>query len=355
MEAATARHRITVSMYSRVEAIRHLARFPRLSYRGRVTRSIAPATYTAVTIGNFDGVHLGHAALVRRARKWVDHAVTKAGGNATARVVVLCFDPHPLATLRPGNEPARLTSFAQRQEWLREIGADEVERLEPSREFLSQSPEQFIDWLVTCYRPAVIVEGPDFRFGKGRAGSVDILREFGDTRGFETVVVTSADAVLSDQSVVRASSSIVRWLLRRGRVRDAALVLGRPFELRGRVHQGDQRGRSIGVPTANLDHGELLLPADGIYSGKGTAPDGNWYAAAISVGTKPTFGEHPTLCEAHLIGYDGSFDQYGWTMRLEFHDWLRDQLTFRNENELISQLHRDIRNCQLPVTSRTIN
>lgn len=289
---------------------------------------------TALTIGHFDGVHRGHVELVTTARRAV---------GATGKVIVLSFDPHPMTVLKPGHAPARLTTFDQRREWLTEAGADEIVKITSDRDFLGQTAPDFIRWLADFYHPAAIVEGPDFHFGRGRAGSVETLREYETEHDYRTIVVDPVTVTLDDLSIITASSSMTRWLLSHGRVRDARHVLGRPYELIGTVVKGDQRGRTIGVPTANLDAGDLLLPADGIYAGIATDPEGNRWPAAISVGTKPTFGpDHPRVCEAHLLDYDGPLDAYEWIMRLDFRYWLRDQLAFHDVQSLTEQLQRDI-------------
>lgn len=288
---------------------------------------------TAVTIGTFDGVHLGHAALVRAARDAVGD-----GG----RVVALCFDPHPLSLLRSAAEPARLSTFRQRSHWLRDAGADDVIALEPTDQLLGQSPRSFLEWVVGEYGCTEIVEGPDFRFGRDRTGSFDTLQELAATLGYRAIEVGDVSGTLTDGTVVRVSSSIVRWLVNAGRVRDAARLLGHPHVVCGPVVRGDGRGGAdLGIPTANLDPCQAL-PADGIYIGRALGPDGRRYPAAVSVGTKPTFGENPRVCEAHLIGHDPQTDEYGWTLRLEFHDWLRDQIAFDGIEHLVEQMHRDV-------------
>lgn len=288
----------------------------------------------AITIGSFDGVHLGHTELVTAARS----AVGEQG-----KVLALSFDPHPLCVLQRANAPKRLSNFQQRREWLTEVGADEVVPLRPTSKFLNQSPQGFLARLVQQYHPSVIVEGADFRFGHERAGSAQTIQQFQQTHGYQAIIIDDVQATLTDHTLVRVSSSLVRWLVQHGRVSDAAIVLGRPYELRGEVLCGDRRGgEALGVPTANLDHGDYLLPADGVYAGRAAGPDGKTYAAAISVGTKPTFGEHPRLCEAHLIGYQGRPCEYGWTMCLQFDQWLRDQIAYERVELLIDQLLRDI-------------
>jgi riboflavin kinase/FMN adenylyltransferase len=289
---------------------------------------------TALTIGNFDGVHAGHAALVTRARRLVG-----PGG----RVVALCFDPHPLAVLRPAAAPARLTTFARRAELLRDAGADEVARLDPDPGLLNKTPEEFAGWLVGHYSPTAIVEGDDFHFGKARAGNVQTLAELGARLGFNVEVVGPVQVSLGDHLVVRASSSIIRWLVQEGRVRDAAAVLGRPYELAGEVVQGDQRGRLLGYPTANLKT-ECLLPADGVYAAEAVLPGGRIVAAAVNVGTRPTFDGLERRAEAYLMeggraaaGVPG----YGWGLMLRLMSWLRDDARFDSVDSLISQIGRD--------------
>lgn len=292
---------------------------------------------TALTIGTFDGVHRGHAALVAAAR---------SAAGPTGRVVVAAFDPHPMAVLRPGHAPARLSSAAQKKRWLLETGADEVTILTPERALLSLGPREFLEAFLHQHPATTIVEGPDFRFGRDRAGDIDGLRRLGRTLGFEVTIIEPVEATLTDHTVVPLRSTMVRWLLRHGRVRDAARLLGRPYELESRVVRGEQRGRTIGCPTANLEHLDALLPADGVYAGTATLPDGATRAAAISVGTKPTFGEFERLCEVHLIDHDGRLDEYGWTLRVTFERWLRDQMAFSGVEPLLRQMQRDVANAR---------
>lgn len=288
-------------------------------------------------MGTFDGVHLGHAALLERAR-----AVAHPGD----RIVALAFDPHPLATLQSGNEPPRLTTFDQRARLLKELGADDAHRLDPTPEFLSLSPEAFVDHLLDRYAPRAIVEGADFRFGRGRKGDVALLDSLGRRKGFRLVVVEPVTATLTDLTVVTASSTITRWLLLHGRVGDAARVLGRKYAIRGVVEQGDRRGRTIGYPTANIAS-PCLAPADGVYAGVATLPDSRAFPAAISVGSKPTFPGADLAVEAFLLDAprDGpciaGLPEYGWQINLAFHSWIRDQVRFADVDSLVAQLDRD--------------
>jgi riboflavin kinase / FMN adenylyltransferase len=294
---------------------------------------------SVLSIGSFDGVHAAHAALVRRARGVAD--------EAGARVVVLCFDPHPAAFLRPEAVPPRLTTFAQRCELLRADGADEVVKLEPTAELLAKSPDMFIAELAQRYAPVAMVEGPDFHFGHRRAGTIETLRALGAQHGFAVHVQAAMETALSDHTIVRISSTMTRWLLEQGRVRDAAILLGRDYTIEGTVVQGDRRGRQIGFPTANI-HTPCLVPADGVYGGAAELADGRRFVAAISIGTKPTFHAAGRALEAYLLnaapdagGCIPGLPEYGWQIRLTLSHWLRDQAKFGSVLELVEQMNRD--------------
>lgn len=288
----------------------------------------------SISIGNFDGVHLGHRALVEAARDAV---------GPDGRVLILSFDPHPASILRPEAVPARLGTFEQRSARLREAGADVVERLDPAGGVLGRTAEAFVDAIVERHAPSCWVEGPDFRFGRGRAGDVETLRAMGDRAGFEVRVVDPVVAPLTSHQLVPVRSTMIRALLTQGRTGDAAALLGRPYDLIARVVSGDRRGRTIGVPTANLDAGDRLVPADGVYAGLATDPEGGEHPAAINVGTNPTFeGKRVRRCEVHLVGWDGPVDVYEWTIRVRFVRWLRGPVRFRGPDALVSQIGRDI-------------
>ncbi|MEZ6234509.1 MAG: riboflavin kinase [Phycisphaerales bacterium] len=324
---------------------------------------MAARTRSILSIGTFDGVHLGHRAIGAEACRLADVAAERGGERP--RVVVLAFDPHPAAVLRPGTEPARLTTFARRADLLRAGGADEVVRLEPTPGLLGLSPEQFVDRLVAAHAPLAIVEGPDFRFGKGRAGDVAALRRLGRERSeaehFAVRVVEPVETVLGDHSIVAASSTLARWLLERGRAADVARVLGEPYRIEGTVVRGDRRGRTLGYPTANLDP-ETALPADGVYAGfaraglargqsDARAGEDRSFVAAISVGTKPQFtpGQTARTIEAFLLDVErppGSdaipgLPEYGWRLTLDLIGYVRDQARFESVDALLRQIGRD--------------
>lgn len=297
---------------------------------------------TVVTIGNFDGVHRGHATLIERAR---------AHAGADGRVVALAFDPHPSRVLRPGSEPERLTTFERRSALLRAAGVDEVRRLEPDRALLSLSPEAFLRFVVDAFRPGWLVEGADFHFGRGRSGHAGELREIGRQLGFGVEIVEPVEVMLSDHSIVTASSSLIRWLLGHGRVDDTARVLGRAHEVSGPVIPGDRRGRGLGFPTVNLDCGQCI-PESGVYAGRATLPDGRVLPSAVHVGERPTIGDGRHRVEAHLLGLPTSLGkgawspieglpESGWVCRLSFEHRLRDAIRFGSIEQLAAQLSRD--------------
>lgn len=312
-----------------------------------LTRMPNPRVF--LSIGTFDGVHRGHAALMRTCRE-----------QGAERVIALAFDPHPLTVLKPSLAPARLSTFDQRRQWLMESGCDELVRMKPSASLLSKSPEAFLNDLVQKYAPVAIVEGPDFRFGRGRVGDITTLRTIGRELGFAVHIVEPLDVVLSDHSLVRASSTITRWLLSQGRVDDAARVLGRPYELDALVVPGDRRGRSLGFPTANLapspEHADMLPPADGVYACTGVLPDGREYPAAVNIGIRPTFAGSTRTIEAHLLTTPPGLrntepapwsplpglPEYGWRLRLRFRAWLRDQVRFSSVEAIVDQIRRDV-------------
>jgi riboflavin kinase/FMN adenylyltransferase len=287
-----------------------------------------------VTIGNFDGVHLGHRALIDLARE-------TAGTGA--EVVAVTFEPAPAVVLGLPEVPRILTA-AERRRRLLDAGADRVLELETTLELLALEPEAFLDDLFRRLGGpvAAIAEGPDFRFGRGRSGSIETLRKCGDDRGFRVVIPEERRVRLVDGLEVPARSSVVRRLLDLGRVEDAARVLGRPHTLVGRVVRGDQRGRTIGIPTANLDLEGAMLPGDGVYAGIATLPGGVRRPAAVSIGTKPTFIETPRVAEVHVLDWEGTLDDYGWRLETSLDRRLRGQERYDGLEPFLAQLERDL-------------
>ena len=284
-----------------------------------------------IVVGNFDGVHVGHRALFAEARRLAD----ARGGE----VVAVTFDRHPIAVLRPGQEPPMLMRVDRRAEVLAEAGADRVEWLSPDEAMLSQEPESFVRGLVEQLQPIAFVEGRSFRFGKSRRGGPDELRGYGEAMGFAAHILDLQMVTLRDKTLAPVSSTFVRWLVGWGRMSDAAICLGRPWELVGRVVEGERRGRELGVPTANLEMSGMMLPADGVYAGE-VDVDGRTYVAAISVGRKPTFEHKGRLAEVHLLDFDG--DLYGRVLRVNVLRWVREQLAFAGVGALRRQLAYDL-------------
>ncbi len=293
------------------------------------------ANASILTIGNFDGVHLGHQAILQHA--------ADLGRRHQATVTALTFDPHPMSLLHPARVPLRLMTRDGKAQVLVACGAEDIEQMQPTPQLLDLSPGEFLEELVERYRPIAVVEGPDFRFGKDRSGDIRTLESQGKRLGFLVHVVDRVEVVLHDQLVAPVSSTLVRWLVAQGRVADAARCLGRLFSLTGRVTTGRGRGRGIGVPTANLD-GDMLkayaVPADGVYAGWVTIGDEGPYTAAINVGAKPTFRDPSRTVEAHLLDFDA--DLVGREIVICFARWVRDQQAFPGVEALKQQLRLDI-------------
>jgi riboflavin kinase/FMN adenylyltransferase len=285
-----------------------------------------------VTIGNFDGVHLGHRAIVAAARD---------AAGPSGRVVAVTFEPLPVAVLRPESAPARLTDAAARRDLLLAAGCDEVVELDPRQGILKETPEAFVAGLRSRVPFDAVAEGGDFRFGAGRSGDVATLAAIGAREGFRAIEVAEGLEPLADGFLVPARSTSIRWLLSVGRVADAARLLGRPYSVAGTVESGDRRGRGLGFPTANVRAPGAALPADGVYAGEADA-DGRTWPAAISVGTKPTFGGDRRTLEVHLVGCERPLDDYGWPVEVRFRRWLREQWRFPGPDALVAQLRADV-------------
>ena len=285
-----------------------------------------------VTIGNFDGVHRGHQGILARSRALAD----EIGG----RVVAVTFEPPPARVVAPQRAPEPLMHTAQRCRELGRAGADVVLVLQTTSELLQMSPEAFVrETLMARLGAAHVVEGRNFFFGHDRAGNVDTLAAFGRQLGFQVHVVAAVTVDLADESNLTVSSSLIRRLVREGKVQDASRCLGRPYTMEGTVVSGHGHGRKIAYPTANLDCGLQLLPADGAYAGWGVVGD-RCLPAALSVGTRPTFGDFGRAVEAHLLGEVGEL--YGQTMGAQFVQYIRRQEKFESPVALVRQMDRDV-------------
>ncbi len=286
---------------------------------------------TVLVVGNFDGVHRGHQSLFMRAGQ-----IAQSHG---ASVIAVTFDEHPISVLRPDQAPPMLMQHHQRAAALGNLGVEQIEWLHPTPDLLGLPPEQFVETLVDRFNPIAMVEGPNFRFGRKRRGDPVMLGQLGKRFGFDVDVLDLMSVPLRDKTLAPISSSLVRWLVGQGRLTDAQLCLGRPFALMGEVVRGDQRGKSIGYPTANLNCGRQIIPADGVYAGHALTGQSRCLAA-ISIGTKPTFGQHHRTVEAYLIDFDG--DLYGQTVELKLTRFLRDQYWFPDAAKLVDQMDEDV-------------
>ncbi|WP_141013877.1 bifunctional riboflavin kinase/FAD synthetase [Nocardioides sambongensis] len=286
---------------------------------------------TAAIIGNFDGVHLGHQHVVETARGLAD--------RDGLRLVAVTFDPHPLAVVRPDLAPVRLTDLDRRARLLQEAGVDDVLVLQFGRELASWSPAQFIERvLVHGLDARVVVVGANFRFGHKAAGDVETLR----ADGRFAVEGIDLDGAHGDVW----SSTYVRERLAAGDVAAATEALGRPHVVSGSVVRGDQRGRDLGYPTANVPTGGVAAPADGVYAGwlrRLDVPGEPALPAAISVGTNPTFaGERERRVEAYVLDRD-DLDLYGVPVEISFVSWIRGMHRFEGLDELLAAMADDVR------------
>jgi riboflavin kinase/FMN adenylyltransferase len=280
-----------------------------------------------VSIGNFDGVHRGHAALLAE----MSRQTREMGGPAIA----LTFDPHPLDLLRADQAPPRLTTPEDRGRLLHELGADHVLVLRITHEMLALRATEFFGQVVQEHlQTRALVEGSNFGFGRGREGDIHTLAQLCEPAGIRLAVVPP---VVLDGAEV--SSSRVRSALTAGSIRAAAALLGRPYRLHGTVGVGQRRGQKLGFPTANLDHLRTLAPGDGVYAVR-VPVQGRLWPGAANVGPNPTFGEMARKVEVHLIGFQG--DLYGQPLAVDFVDRLRDTRPFAHVEELLEQLRRDV-------------
>lgn len=290
----------------------------------------------AVTIGAYDGVHLGHRAVIADVRR-----LAAASGLSTA---VVTFDRHPAMVVRPESAPLLLTDLDQKLELLASTGVDYVLVVQFDADRSREPAEDFVvEILVDCLRTRLVVVGQDFHFGYQRKGNVALLERLGDDHGF---AVEGLDLVGTDGRPAaeheQVSSTAIRRALRAGDLAAATALLGRPHEVRGLVTHGDERGRDLGFPTANVAvPGDILLPADGIYAGWFSRRDGSVHPAAISLGRRPTFYEqaHASLLEAHLLDFDD--DLYDEHVRVRFEARLRGEERFESVDALIQQMGRD--------------
>ena len=280
-----------------------------------------------VALGNFDGFHLGHQAVVGRAVQRAFHE--------RRPTIVATFDPHPVAYFKPDVPPFRLTTLDQREQLFAHAGADAMLVFEFNEKLRETSAEEFVSWLLAGKIGAAgVVTGDDFSFGKGRSGNVETLKTLG---GYSGIIAETVAPILVDG--VRVSSGKVREALIAGEIAHATHLLSRDFAIEGVVQRGDQRGRELGYPTANLALADYQRPKYGIYAVRVTLEDGSEYPGVASLGVRPTFDPPQELLEAHLFGFDG--DLYGRKIEVALHAYIREEKKFDGIEPLIAHMKED--------------
>jgi len=295
-----------------------------------------------LTIGNFDGVHLGHQEILIAARQ--------TAAERRTQLVVMTFEPHPLVVLHPQKRPRILTSLALKKHLIAEFGVDCLFVLESTVELLGLSPQDFVEqFIVKNIQPGVVVEGESFNFGYGRGGGVYTLQELGAEKGFEVSVIEAKEVRLSTGQTVTISSTMIRNMLESGSVADAALALSRPYRLIGQVIPGCGKGKQLGFPTANMEPVRQLVPAEGVYAGFVQTGDSEEEVcaakqkvpAAFSIGRSETLGrDNPLAIEAHILTDDVG-DLHGKWLAMDFIKRIRDQQKFETESQLSEQIAKD--------------
>jgi len=290
----------------------------------------AEARDCAVAIGNFDGVHLGHQAVIGEAGR-----IARDAGIPWA---VLSFEPHPRTLFRPDDAPFRLTPFRIKARHIEKLGVDALIVLHFDAELAGLPADDFVHKvLIEGLNAHHVVSGYDFVFGNKRAGNCELLLHKGKREGFDFTCVSAVD----DGSKVYSSTQ-VRTCLKQGDPRGAAAMLGRPFEIEGRIEYGDARGRSIGFPTANLHLDDYVRPATGVYAiraGIDAGPETRWLDGVANLGRRPTFDGEDIVLEAHLFDFDG--DLYGRHLRVALIEYLRAEQKFDGVDSLKAQIARD--------------
>ncbi len=295
-----------------------------------------------LTIGNFDGVHMGHQEILNAAKQ-------TASENQT-QLLVMTFEPHPLSVLNPHKKPGILTSLELKKHLLVEAGADCLLIIKSTPRLLSLSPDDFVkQFVVKGIQPNIVVEGESFNFGSGRVGNVQMLQKIGTGKGFLVSIIDPKEVQLSTGQTVKISSTLIRDMLRKGSVADAALALSRPYRLIGRIVPGRGKGKQLGFPTANMAPPDQLIPAEGVYAGfveigdtiEEVCQTHNKLPAALSIGRSQSLGaDIPLLIEAHLL-IDDVGELYDKWLAMDFIERIRDQQKFDTEKDLADQIAKD--------------
>ncbi|MTJ79868.1 MAG: bifunctional riboflavin kinase/FAD synthetase [Telmatospirillum sp.] len=298
----------------------------------------------AVALGNFDGVHLGHQAVIGKA--------CQIGRDAGVVSGVMSFEPHPRALFAPGGAPFRLTPFRTKARLIETLGPDYLLMQRFDREFASLTAEDFIERvLVAGLGTRHVVVGYDYVFGKGRGGDVALLRQAAGSHGFD---VTCVRPVETGDGLIYSSTRI-REALGSGQPREAERLLGRPWEIEGRVEHGDERGRTIGFPTANVELADYLHPAVGVYAVMAGIDHGErteWLPGVANFGRRPTFDKADVLLEVHLFDFNG--DLYGRHLRVGLVEFLRPERKFNGLDALKTQIEEDCRAAREVLAARHV-
>jgi riboflavin kinase/FMN adenylyltransferase len=290
-----------------------------------------PFKSAVITIGNFDGVHIGHQALF--------HEVIETAETVGGTSIAMTFEPHPIRVLKQNGQPPLITLYEQKAELIERTGIDVLICVPFTRAFASLSADQFIrELLVKKIGMKAIVVGEDYSFGKNRKGNIDLLKSYGPDYGFE--VILASWIKMSKGFTDRISSTKIRELVIDGHMTEAEKMLGRHYQIRGRVVTGrDRGGRLLGIPTANINLHDELCPKTGIYAVT-VECRGNQHNGVANIGYSPTFEDHEFTVEVHILDFNDNI--YGEKIRVNFIKRLRDEIKFSNISELIDQIKKDI-------------
>ena len=314
------------------------------------------STGPVLTIGNFDGVHLGHQEILS--------AVKQAAKKNDAECIAMTFEPHPVAVLHPEMAPGVLSPLDIKKYLLAQCGVDKMIVLRTNRELLSLSPEDFASrFLFENIEPSVVVEGDDFNFGAERAGTIDTLKKLAAERNFEISVVAPKKVKLSTGQSVRVSSTVIRYMLEGGHIADAAVALGRPYRIAERIMPGRGVGVKLGFPTLNMKKPKQVIPAEGVYAGfvkigqviDDALKSKEKIPAVYSIGQARTYGDDfPLLIEAHLL-IEGVGDLIGHYMTMDFIQHIRNQHKFKTPEDLSKQIAKDCQYAKMILTAKERN
>jgi riboflavin kinase/FMN adenylyltransferase len=295
-----------------------------------------------LTIGNFDGVHIGHQAILSAAKR--------IAGQKQAELVVMTFQPHPLSVLNPKKAPGALTLPVLKEHLLTEFGTGTLFVVKSEPELLSLKAEDFVErFIVKGIKPSVVVEGEDFNFGAGRKGSVHTLQKLTEAKGIEVVIVGPKKAKLPDGRTVEVSSTVIREMVTKGKAADAAILLDRPYRLLGSIIPGRGKGKQLGFPTLNLEKPQQITPVEGVYAGTVELAESieevcsakEKIPAVFSLGRATTYGAGQSLLiEAHLLVENAELFT-GRYMAMDFIERIRSQQKFETEKELSAQIEKD--------------